>query len=401
MAEKVCTNGICSACGACENICPKSCITRQKENGSFYMVKGDSCIHCNLCSKVCPVSGDVTLHPPLKAYAGWSTDENCRRLSASGGIAASIYQYAINQNALFTGAYMDDNFECHLAVGSSTSDIEKFRNSKYTYSYPDHIYQQTASEIKKGSTVFFIGLPCQTAALRKYFDTLQICSDQLYTIDIVCHGTPDPEFLKQHIAFISNKKGAKPAHCFFRDSRFGTSNFVYTLYENHSETPYYVKYVNQDDYYQIGYHRALIYRDSCYSCKFAQPNRPGDITIGDFHVSEEFSSDTGKDNVSAVLANTPKGLSLLQALTEANILHLSEKPVEAIIQGEGQLRHPSVAGPERIKFLNAYHQKQDYDTACKNAFQVMAIKNTLQLGKIKYTIKHTLQSVVHPSKEKR
>lgn len=54
----------CCGCWACENACPKHCISMvEDEEGFRYpQVDMDSCIDCHLCEKVCPVinaKGDV------------------------------------------------------------------------------------------------------------------------------------------------------------------------------------------------------------------------------------------------------------------------------------------------------------------------------------------------------
>lgn len=391
MMEEICTKGTCTGCGACENICPRECVVCEKDTANFRMVKGADCVNCGLCAKVCPILCETELHSPIKAFAGWNSNEKSRKNSASGGIAAAIYQYAVNYGALFVGAYLDEHFECHLRMGSTDSDIEDFKNSKYTYSFPGSIYKQVASEIKSGKTAFFIGLPCQVAAIRKYFEVRNLDTDRLYTVDIICHGTPDPDYLKQHIAFIERVNGVEAKKCFFRDAKFGTPNFAYTLYKHNSKEPFYVKYVDQDDLYQIGYHNALIYRDSCYSCKFAQSSRPGDMTIGDFHVFDVASCDIDINNVSTILANTGKGLGLIRTLEENGYLEKTERPLDEPIKGEKQLRHPSVAGPEREIFLKLYKEKKDYDAAAEIAFGKIVHRNILHIDKIKVKVKKCIR----------
>ena len=67
------------------------------------------------------------------------------------------------------------------------------------------------------------------------------------------------------------------------------------------------------------------YRESCYQCLFANINRVGDITIGDFwgvaKCHPEFFSEKG---VSCVLVNTEKGVLLFNEMKEmAFILKIS------------------------------------------------------------------------------
>ena len=41
MTTKICKEGLCTACGACETICPKKCIERVSHTDSIVMEKGD------------------------------------------------------------------------------------------------------------------------------------------------------------------------------------------------------------------------------------------------------------------------------------------------------------------------------------------------------------------------
>lgn len=392
MSEIITDSKLCTGCGACENICPKSCIKRKKEDAGFQMEKSDGCIDCGLCSKVCPVLNPPELSYPQKAYAAWATDKVTRRTSASGGVAATLYRYALKKGYEFVGAYLDSSFECHLALGSTEEDVRKFQNSKYTFSFPDAIYKEVVQSVKAGKSVLFAGLPCQVAAMKKYFQTLHLSYEKLILVDIICHGTPNPDYLKNHIAAVA--KGEKVEKCFFRDANFDTSKFVYTLYKHASNKPIYKKYVDEDDLYQIGYHGALIYRDSCYVCQFAQTNRCGDLTIGDFHVWDVESCDIDIENVSTILVNTEKGMKLLESVLSDNNLTAIERPLEEPIQGEKQLRHPSIAGPERKQFLEEYRKSQDYESAASVAFRGIVRRRKLKIDKIIIWLKRAIKIFV-------
>ena len=44
----------------------------------------------------------------------------------------------------------------------------------------------------------------------------------------------------------------------------------------------YSRPVLSEDVYQVGYHKALIYRENCYACLYAGEDRCGDLTISDY-----------------------------------------------------------------------------------------------------------------------
>lgn len=68
----------CTACRACEQICPNSAIIFEKdEYGNIYpQVLEDKCTWCGLCNSVCHVQNTVSLHTITKYYAGFSNDED-------------------------------------------------------------------------------------------------------------------------------------------------------------------------------------------------------------------------------------------------------------------------------------------------------------------------------------
>ena len=394
MNRNICDNNKCMACGACENICPQKCIVRKKLDTAFLMQKGNECIECGLCERVCPVNNYPEDNYPLKAYASWSLNDKIRKESASGGIATTIYQYAFRNDILAVGAYMDANFECRLKVARTKADLKEFQNSKYTYSYPDDIYKEVENEIRNERKVIFIGLPCQIGALKNYFKVKKLDTNKLITIDLICHGTPMPSYLQQHIKSIEDRNKQEYEACFFRDSKFGTINFAYTLYTSDSQKPSYVKFADQDDLYQIGYHKALIYRDCCYSCQYAHTPRVGDLTIGDFHVKDVDECDIDIEDVSLILANTERGKKFLHILQKSKNRYSLERPLNEPIQGERQLREPSVAGKERLKFVEEYNKNKNFEKSAKIAFSMIWKRRKFGIDKSKKFIKLTIKKVL-------
>ena len=47
----------CTGCFACESVCPKKCITMGEDAEGFWypLVEYDKCIHCEFCTKKCPI----------------------------------------------------------------------------------------------------------------------------------------------------------------------------------------------------------------------------------------------------------------------------------------------------------------------------------------------------------
>lgn len=388
MKQSVCEINKCSACGACKNICPQKCITMHKNiDGSLYMeYDTERCVHCGLCEKVCPQLSEVEFNYPKAAYAAWAKDERTHAQGASGGVASALYHYALDNNIKIVGCYMDKQFEAHFRIGESEKDIVEFKNSKYTYSYMDSIYKDITSYLRDGEDILFIGLPCQVAALKKYV-SLNKHKGQLITADLVCHGTPPSEYLQKHIKFIENRTGKKVKTVFFRDPAYRTNKFAFTTYSESifertnllfkKASPTYIKYVGEGDNYQIGYHKALIYRENCYSCLFAQRNRAGDLTLSDYRGFGKYEPWAySKYQVSCILVNTKIGQALIDKVNESGKLITYKRPLLEPLESDAQLNHPSVKPPERDTFLKAYIDNGgDYETAANQAFGKIKRKN--------------------------
>ena len=99
----------------------------------------------------------------------------------------------------------------------------------------------------------------------------------------------------------------------------------------------YVSEPHKDMYFRA-FLNGISYRESCYHCKFARPERVSDITIGDFWGLQD---DNGmpKQGVSVVLPSTDKGIRLLKTIESK--LALTERNVEEAIKGNDQLQTPT------------------------------------------------------------
>lgn len=378
ICEKECTD-----CKGCVSVCPVQCITekRNDDGRTVLAVDGKKCIGCNKCKKVCPQIVLPGLNYPLQAYAAWSRDENEKRISASGGIASAAYRYAADKGWFFVGAFYDaSEYRVKLDIGSDLSDIDRFRSSKYAHSDAGHIYQECQKLIDSGKSIVFVGLPCQVAAMRK-IERRREHSGRIYYIDLVCHGTPPEEYLENHIKSIENTLGEKTEKCLFRDAEFDTNNFVLSLTSKAGET-FYARKVVSDDCYQIGFHRAIIYRENCYSCKFARPERCGDITLGDYKglgILEQY--DGNRKDVSCVLVNTEDGKRLFHKLVSEGYVTANVRPVREPIQSEHQLNAPSIAHKGRKKFIMQYAEKGNFEEAARDSISAVA-KRELFMEKI-------------------
>lgn len=400
---ELCKINRCTACKACMNVCPKDAISMVTSSTGFthWKIDVNRCINCKLCQSACPQITVPLKNAPQKCYVAWSTNKEDKMKSASGGVASAIYRYALNHSYIIVGAEMKSDFSVSLRLGTMPSDIEAFRNSKYTYSDPLYIYKEVGKLLQQGIAVIFIGLPCQVAAMKNYAYTKRINDKSLILVDIICHGTAPTVYLQQHIRMIEKKSKKIASSCNFRDSQFGTQNYVFSLRDGEGKLIY-KKCVKRNDSYQEGYHKAMIYRENCYNCTFACAERCGDITIGDFSgLGRVSDTDIKNVNVSCILSNTEKGATFLHEMNENKVLVMHERPLKEALGYEKQLSHPSIPSSHRPFFLNLYEEKQDYNYAASRALQKTMMKNMLLYGSHIYDGIILIKKMIPPKLRKR
>ncbi len=346
----------CSGCFACVQACPMHCIGKEEDKqGNVYpVVNAEICISCGKCEKVCAEQhlNDMSFRKSRKCYAAWSRDQDVRKNSASGGIASALYEMALQRGYMICGALYDRSFRVVHLLTEDSDRITQFRQSKYVFSETGNVYEEIRRQLASGRKVLFISLPCKVAGLLNY---LGKPDDNLLTADIVCHGTPPYRHLEEHIK--TKDPGKKASSLRFRDE-----NVFKFLLENAEGVIY--RKTGRCDAYLAAFLEGLNYRESCYRCSFARPERISDITLCDFwglgKEKEWKHPYTGA--ISAVLLNTAAGEAFFEGVKP--ILCCETRDVEEAIEGNSQLRHPTPLHPKRRLFEELYI-RQGFESAVK------------------------------------
>lgn len=304
------------------------------------------CVECKACENACPALNGVAENFPSKAFAAWNNDAEERKLSASGGVASAIYRYATELKAITFGARLDIDSGSVKIEPLENGDFSKFKNSKYCYSDPSDIFSFIKSKLNSGENIIAIGLPCQTAAYKRVFGERK----NITYIDLVCHGVAPASYLKQHINSLKKNLNQKIVDLSFRAPEKGTENYFFTLYDENGEILY-SKRSSDGELYNIAFHRGISYRENCYHCHYAKPERCSDITLGDFHgLGTETPCKFSDKQVSVILTNTPKGETLIRELIQSGLIFAEERPLNEPLNGDLQLKRPTPKSTNRLRF---------------------------------------------------
>lgn len=311
----------CCACGACANICPKNAILMSTDDMGFYYPKIDNkkCIKCGLCKKVCAFQNmNVEFEEPILSYAAQHRDIRLLQSSSSGGVFAAISSIILNRNGVVFGCAYNDIMQAEHVCINNKSDLEKIHGSKYVESNLKDNYKKTKEYLKKGKWVLFTGTPCQIAGLKAYLGNDYY---NLVTIDLICHGVPSSEFFRDYIRHLEQEMHSDIIDFKFRDKSKGWGILGKVKYKNGNSVcekiifPIFSSYIT---YFLKG----DIYRDSCYTCKYAGGRRQGDFTMGDYWgIDDNYEEIYAKNGVSILLVNTKKAVDFLEELQSHMILH--------------------------------------------------------------------------------
>lgn len=340
----------CCGCTACENVCPHGAILMEPDVLGFLYpkVNDDKCVDCGLCEKVCSFheNYDRTLNLPIPlAYAARHKDMHEVETSQSGAAFIALSDWILEQRGIVYGAGYDEHFRVIHKRASNKEERNEFKGSKYVQSDLNQVFRQIKNDLKNGLIVLFSGTPCQTAGLASFIGKRY--REQLYLMDIVCHGVPGPFVWRDYLKYLEKKEKLPITGVNFRDkSRSGWRSHVESF-----------RFANTYTYtYTYLFYNHINLRYSCGECPFTNLHRPSDATVADFWgVEKTNASRLGEDNkgCSLLLLNTEKGEIWFEHIKE-QLDYISVK-VEDCLQPN--LEYPSVLGNNRMKFEQDYAKR--------------------------------------------
>ncbi len=360
----------CCGCGACVATCPVECISVKEGTlgATFPCVNEEMCINCQMCENVCPIlnaeSPKNTQTYTQALYIGYSKEDSIRFKSSSGGMFYTFAAALISEGYQIFGSSFDDNLKLKCTSTNTLEGLNKLCKSKYIQSDITSKYLEIKERLENSQKIMIVSTPCQIAALKLFLGKNY---ENLLTVDFFCHGVPSQRFFDECIAY-ENKT-----------NKFQVINYEFRSKVKDAVTPHYftqtilkegreyrkTRFYFESPFYAF-FQQYVSLRESCYSCKFSSQNRVSDITIGDFHVADQYIEGIDRfKGVSSVIINTSKGSVLLEKVKKSLNLFGFDlgKMIDNKVFFSGCTNRPN----HRNEFIGTY-EKFGIDGLCKKYF---------------------------------
>ena len=344
----ICETKLCTACSACASICPVKAITMEENSEGFEypVINQDLCVNCGKCVSVCPENNRPEFNnTPLKVFAAIGKDKY-RLRSSSGGAFSVLAEYILSNGGYVCGAAFDDNWNVKHIVISEVSELIRLRGSKYLQSKTEQCFTEIKKLLDLGKTVLFSGTPCQVAGLYNYIGGKDKYAG-LITAEVLCHSVSSPKVFRKFLNENVSNETIKDIDFRFKNEDPNLKQLLLKIVTDKNEN---IMRYNINPYTRM-FLNDLINRIACAECKYAQENRIGDFTLGDFWGIEKYNKTLEPYNgISLIITNNSKSESIFNELKN-EFKYLEEVPFSIAKQGNKTLTSPLGMHPKRNEFF--------------------------------------------------
>lgn len=345
VVDSVC-NSECTGCGVCVSACKYKAIDMRVNDTGFRYPNIDKslCTSCGACARACPeiVQGQHrwTNFARPDNYCGYYI---CKEISnsTSGGAFYAFAKEMIRRGGFVAGCVMKEDLSAEFILAQSMDEVARIQGSKYIQSSDNRIYEKIEEKLMTGYQVLFAACPCQIAALYSY---LKCKYDGLITTDLICHGVGSDRIYQRYIHEMTEKYGnIKTIRFRDKDKRYASQFTITLTLENGRRVRIPAK---KDRFFRL-YLNRMIYRDSCYQCRYAALPRVGDFTIGDYIELPKgvVSADVFDKGVSMVFVNNKKAEAFLR--TVKSNFETIKRPLDEVLRLKSNIIAPSVRPKEQ------------------------------------------------------
>lgn len=233
----------------------------------------------------------------MKTYAAINQNQQIREASSSGGVFSVL---ASQFDVVYGVAMSEDCYEAKMI--RVEKDIQPLRGSKYVQAKMGDAFRQVKQDLQAGRSVLFSATGCQINGLALFLGKEY---NNLFLLDVVCHGVPSKKLWKSYVQYYESKYGKLESINFrYKDGQ----NWDNQVHLNQLYIP------NHQDSYMRMFLRDHCLRPACYKCQ-AKRHRKADMTIADFWGIENVvpEMDDGK-GASLLITRTDKGQQLFERI---------------------------------------------------------------------------------------
>lgn len=338
----------CCGCSACMDVCPQKAIAVQadKEGFCYPKIQRELCVECGRCEKVCPWKEKESKEELRKYFGVQAKNDELRRTSTSGGVFPVLAEHILQLGGVIYGAGFDGSMRLTHQRADNREKLDWLTQTKYVQSDMEGIYQMVRRDLQDGRSVLFVGTPCQTEAVRKFFE---MTYPRLILADLICYGVPSPMIWKDYVHYLEKKHKGKLKTFRFRDKRNRNNGHTISYQVNTKE---FLNEYSEDPFIAM-FNSNCILRPSCHECKFSTLQRNSDITIGDFWGIENRAPDMDDGmGTSLVILHTHKAVQIWEAIRDC--FRCIECAEHEVLQP--RLISPTAVSKKRGLFFKLYHK---------------------------------------------
>ncbi len=304
----------CCGCTGCVSACSKNAISMKMNKKGFLYPEIDRelCIECGLCNLVCDFKKfDASCKKPV-SYAVRHKNPHEVKTSRSGAFFMVLCKKIIGSGGVVFGCRLTDGCKAVHSAAKTYEECKFFKGSKYVQSDMGQCFSECKGYLETGIPVLFSGTGCQVHGLLRYLNTFKVPTDKLITVDIVCHGVPSPGVWAEYLSELCNRVGGGIRHVDFRDKSInGWADHIESYDLDNGRK------ITGKNWTNIFY-RHVMFRDSCYKCKYTTTERYSDFTIADYwNIGNNAPRFDDNKGVSLVMVHSEKGKMLFKELAES------------------------------------------------------------------------------------
>lgn len=332
----------CTGCASCAQSCGHEAISMLTDNEGFLqpIIDTRKCVECGLCQKHCPELKPIErLAYEQQKYYALIYDQD-RKISSSGGAFSVFAKWIIAQGGIVYGATINEKFEVkHIGV-EGAEELSKLRGSKYVQSIIGDTYKEIRNHLRSNRKVLFVGTGCQVGGLYAFLNGKRY-EGMLYTLDLVCHGTPSYGAFKSYLSKlekIDSPNGELGNIKEFRFRKLDSWSIVPAV--KFAKSKWRILNLSENAFMDA-FFKGITFRESCFRCQYCNTKRIGTFTIADFwgigRRGLNFKRNVAS-GVSLVVDNTGLMPSMIDELR--SMTYIEERPKEEAICEQVNLKNP-------------------------------------------------------------